>query len=409
MTGSLGDLLRRNPDFRRLFYATLVSLAGDWFSLVAVSGMVTEVTGGDASAALVYAAAVLPVFLLSTPAGVLADRYDRKKLMVASDLLRALPSLGLLAALHFRSPVLAIVCVATSSALSALYEPAALAATPNLVADRDLEGAQAAMGMAWGSMLLVGASLGGIASAALGRSASVILDAATFLVSAALIARIRGATSALRDHASPHPDHGLAALRPFLRERPVVRALLFAKPGVGAANGIVGLLPGYATHRFGVGDLGLGVLLAARGLGALLGPILGRSAASADGRRLLLLCGAGSLLYAAAYAVLPVAPSIAVAAACAIVAHIGGGGQWMLSTVALQRATPDALRGRVLGLDYGIATAAIGVSGIAAAALVTRLDLARATWVLVAIAAVYGLSWLFWTRGLRRGNVDPLR
>ena len=408
MSGSLGGLLRRNPDFRRLFYATLVSLAGDWFTLVAVSGMVTEATGGDAAASLVYAAAVLPVFLLSAPAGILADRYDRKKLMVASDLLRAIPALGLIVALRLHSPVLAIVCVATSSALSALYEPAALAATPNLVDDADLEGAQAAMGLAWGSMLLVGASLGGIASAVLGREASVILDAATFLISAALIARIRRATSAPRDHATPHPE-GLRALGPFLRERPVVRALLFAKPGVGAANGIVGLLPGYATHKFGVGDLGLGVLLAARGLGALLGPLLGRSAASADGRRLLLLCGAGSLLYAASYAILPVAPSIAVAAACAIVAHIGGGGQWMLSTVALQRATPDALRGRVLGLDYGIATAAIGISGLLAAALVTRFDLARATWILVSIAAVYGLSWLAWTRALRRGTVDPLR
>src|SRR5690242_15123428 len=111
-------LLRRNPDYRRLFSATVVSLLGDWFAFVAISGFVTEATGRPGSAAAVYSASVLPAFLLSPVAGLIADRVDRKRLMVSVDLLRVLPALGLLAALRWHSPVLAISCVALLAALS---------------------------------------------------------------------------------------------------------------------------------------------------------------------------------------------------------------------------------------------------------------------------------------------------
>src|SRR5215207_4876724 len=81
-------LLVRNPDFRRLFLSSVVSLAGDWFSFVAVAGLVTELTGRPGAAAFIYAATVLPVFLASPLAGAIADRYDRKRILIFADVIR---------------------------------------------------------------------------------------------------------------------------------------------------------------------------------------------------------------------------------------------------------------------------------------------------------------------------------
>lgn len=400
-------MLRRNPSFRRLFLATVVSLLGDWFSFVAVSGFIIERTGRPGLAAIVYSASVLPIFFLSPVAGVFADRWDRKRLMVGADLLRVVPVCGLLAAFWTGSAVLAIGCLFAVGAISSFFEPASAAAAPNLVDAEDLALAQSAMGGVWGSMLFVGAALGGLAAAAFGREASIVIDAASFVVSALLIAGIR---RPFRTRTAAHDSfwgHMREVWR-FVRARRVVRALLVTKSGVGAGNGIVGLLPAYALARFGAGDAAIGLLLAARGLGALLGPFLAGRFAARDGRRLLLACGVAMLTYAAAYAVLPLVSSLAVAACCVTIAHLGGGAQWTLSTYGLQIATPDEFRGRVLSVDYGMATLAIGVSSLVAGGAAELFGMDATTWGLAGITFLYAVGWLLWTRPLRRGEVDPI-
>jgi predicted MFS family arabinose efflux permease len=399
-------LLRRNPAFRRLFLATIVSLMGDWFSFVAVSGFIVEVTGRPGLAALVYAASVLPIFFLAPVAGVFADRWDRKRLMVGADLLRVVPIAGLLVALWQGSAALAIACVLAVSGISAFFEPASAAATPNLVDPEDLPIAQAAMGAVWGSMLFVGAAVGGLVTAALGREASMVIDGASFVLSAILLAGIRRpfrVRSAAHDSLFGH----LREVWRFVRARPVVRALLVTKTGVGVANGIVGLLPAYAL-AFGGGDAGIGALLAARGLGALLGPFVAGRFGVGDGRRLLLVCGASILTYSVAYTFLPWTGSLAVAAGCVALAHLGGGAQWMLSTYGLQIATPDEVRGRVLSVDYGVATLAIGLSALGAGGAAELWGLDATAWGLAGVGALYGVAWLWWTRPLWRAAEDPL-
>src|ERR1041384_5782140 len=105
------ELLGRNPDVRRLFLASVVSLAGDWFSFVAVASLVTELTGRPGAPAFVYAATVIPVFLASPIAGTIADRFDRKRILVIADLLRVPIALTLCAAAWWGSTALAIAAV----------------------------------------------------------------------------------------------------------------------------------------------------------------------------------------------------------------------------------------------------------------------------------------------------------
>ena len=186
----IGALVVRNRDFRRLLLATVVSLAGDWFSFVAVADLVTELTGRPGAAAFVYAATVLPVFLASPFAGMVADRYDRKRILIISDLARVPLALLLCVAAAWGSVPLAIATIVLLGIGASFYDPVSAAATPNLVDEGDLATAQSIMGLVWGSMLLVGAGVGGVVAEVFGRQTAFIIDASTFLVSAWLVSGI---------------------------------------------------------------------------------------------------------------------------------------------------------------------------------------------------------------------------
>lgn len=405
---ALARLLRRNPDFRRLFSASVISLCGDWFAFVAVSGLVIDATGRDGSGAFVFAASVLPVFLAAPIAGVVADRVDRKRLMIAADLLRVLPALGLLAAEAYRLPVLALLCIATIAALSAFFEPVTSAVLPNLVAPRDLSLAQSTMGAVWGSMLFVGAAIGGVVAALLGREASFVLNAATFAASAIMVWRVRAPFQQRRSVAVASPWVALADVWRFVRPRKISYTLLCTKAGVGVGNGLVGLLPAYALTVFGAGDLGIGALIAGRGLGALLGPFVGRAIVGNSGQRLVAVTGLSIVSYGACYLLLPSAGTIALAAVCVVCAHAGGGAQWMLSTFGLQVTTPDAVRGRVMSADFGFATLAMGLSSLVAGGLTEVIGLRFTSYLLASVAVAAGAGWLWWVRDLWSAADDPL-
>lgn len=396
------ELLVRNRDFRRLFLASVVSLAGDWFSFVAVAGLVTELTGRPGAPAFVYAATVLPVFAASPIAGALADRFDRKRILVIADLARVPIALALCLAAWWHSAALAIAAVVALAVGASFSDPIASAATPNLVDADELAAAQSLMGAVWGSMLMVGAGIGGLVAELFGRQAAFAVDAASFLASAWLIAGIRRpmqqAEPGARDAGSVRDALG------YIRTTPIVLRLVFAKVGVSSANGVVGLLPAFAARRFAGTGIATGLLFAARGLGAMLGPMLARSVVGATpGRRAIVwVCGVSTLSFCAVYAVFPLTGVFVGALVLVILAHLGGGAQWSLSTYGLQRETPDHFRGRVMSLDYGLATLWIGASSIAAGLLADARGEVAATWWLAAAGAGYGLIWLVWSLAATR-------
>ena len=396
-------LLRRNRDFRRLFLASVVSLAGDWFSFVAVADLVTEYTGRPGAAAFVYAATVLPVFLASPIAGMVADRHDRKRTLVIADLARVPIAMSLCLAASWGSVEISIAAIVLLGIGASFHDPIASAATPNLVDDRDLVSAQALMGVVWGSMLLVGAGVGGLVAEVFGRQTAFVIDAMSFLASAWLVGGIRRPMQLAR--AASDDDRGrLRDVVRYARRDRVVGRLLFAKGGVSWSNGIVGLLPAFAHGKFAGAPIATGLLFAARGLGSLLGPLIAQRAAGAtpSPRVVVIICGLSTLSYGVTYSVFPLVPWFWLAVALVVIAHLGGGAQWALSTYGLQVATPDQMRGRVMSLDYGLATLAIGVSSIGAGLLAELLDESSATWWLAGVAIVYGFGWTIWSWGATR-------
>jgi MFS family permease len=399
--GTYLSLLRENPDFTRLYAAQLISFAGDWFATVALLGLALELTGLAGLAALVLVLQTGAFAVTSPIGGILADRIDRRRLLIAADLARVPVALGFLLARDGGTLWIAFACVALLAVGAAVFEPTSSAALPNLVDRRRLPEANVLIGSAWGTMLAVGAGLGGLVAVVLGRDTAFMVNALSFGLSAWLIWGIRRPLQEPREgHGRPH--EGIAesvqlALR-FARGSRLVTSFLLSKTTFGVGTGVVALLAVFGTEVFDAGDAGIGLLFAARGLGALTGPFIARALVGTTDRGLLLGIGLSLAMVAGAYAIFPLVPSLWVAAPLVFLAHLGGGSQWTLSTLGLQRATPDAIRGRLFSLDYGLVTLVIAVSTVVAGQLADAVAPSIAVWVMVGLITLAGLGWLALSR-----------
>jgi MFS family permease len=402
-------LLSRNHAFRRLYIAQLISFAGDWFATVALLGLVLELTGSAAAASLVIVLQTGGFAIASPIAGVLADRLDRRLLMVAADFFRVPVALALLFA---RTPDTLWICFLGLTLLAvgaAVFEPTSSAALPNLVEPEELGEANVLLGSAWGVMLAVGAALGGLVAATLGRDAAFVLNAASFGLSGLLIIGIRRPFQQTRRSASDSGQHepgsspidAIRVVVHFAGRSRLLSALLISKTMFGVGTGVILMLAVFGRDVFGAGDVGIGILYAARGLGALIGPFIARATVGVSDRGIIRGILGSVVTVAVAYALFPLAPSIWIAGLLVFVAHLGGGAQWMLSTYGLQRAAPDVIRGRVFSFDYGLVTLTISASTILAGVLSEQLAPALAVWVMVALIAVAGLAWAWFTAPLR--------
>src|SRR3990172_5102419 len=397
------SLLRRNPDFRRLYFASLISLGGDWFLIVALFGLVLGLTGQAVAVAFTIAVQDLTYFVASPFAGVLADRLDRRRLMIAADLARSALVPGVLLVRSEDTVWLLYVLLAAVAVFSAAFEPASAAALPNLVEDRDLSTANALSGSLWGTMLAVGAGLGGVVAAALGRDAAIVIDSVSFLVSALLILRIRASFSEARterEHASVREDT-VETVR-YARKDHRVLALLGVKFGWGIAGGVLVVIPLLAYETFDAGDVGLGLLMAARGVGALVGPYAGGGVLGPPDRRMFLAISVALATFGLGYVLVGFATALIVAMPIVTFAHLGGGATWTLSGYGLQRIVPDLIRGRIFAFDGMLVTLTFGISSVLTGVLADAFG-ARATAVAMgAIALVWALVWTWLTTDVRR-------
>ena len=400
------SLVRRNRDFRRLYVASLISLGGDWFLIVALFGLALELTESAVSVAALIAAQELPFFLMSPVGGVLADRLDRRWLMIVCDAVRALLCLGFLLVRDAGTMWAAYLLLATISSFSAAFQPATSAAFPNLVEPRDLGAANALFGSAWGTMLAVGAALGGIVTAALGRDTAFLIDAGTFLASALLIARIRRPMSERRtEEAERNVIRATTETVRYARRDRRVLALLGVKAGFGLAAGVLVLIAVLAREEFEAGDVGIGVLMSARGVGALIGPFLGRWLAGPQDRRLFAAIGVALGVFGLGYAAVGAMPALWLAAVGIAIAHLGGGAQWTLSSYGLQRIVPDRIRGRIFAFDAALITLTLTASSLVTGWTAQAFGARPTTTVLGLVAVGWAIAWTWLSTDVRRATM----
>lgn len=366
------SVLTRNKDFRTLFTADLIGLGADWFVMIPLLTLLPRLTGSGLWGALVLAADTGVTALLLPYTGTVADRLDRRRILVAADLAMAACALLLLLV---RTPATAWVALAAVGAIAvakAFFSPAAQAALPNVVDAPDLPAANALAGSAWGTMLVIGASLGGIASDAFGAYPCFVVASILLSLSALQVRRVRRPLQAPRDGEPAPAFAAIAEALRYIRANPRVASLVTVKSAVGLGNGVLTAFPLLAA-LLGAGPLGTGLLFAARGLGVLIGPLLLRRVLSHPAWLLPGLALSMSV-YGLAYVGVGLLSWFPLVLAGVVVAHLAGGGNWMMSNFVLQAEIPDALRGRVFATDFMLATLSVAASQLAVGAFVDRAD-----------------------------------
>ena len=377
------DLLRRNRSFRQLWLGQVVSQMGDWFNTIALYTIILKLTGSGRDVGLLLVARFLPSFLFGPISGVIADRFSRQRIMIVSDLLRAAVVLGFL---FVRRPdQLWIIYVLTvfQLGLSTFFEPAKTAAIPSIVEDRELVAANAITSVTWSVMLTLGAAIGGLITGWFGTNVAFILDAATYLLSAALIAGIRVPKRKKRERQKLSLGRLLGITETidgirYVKDRPRVLALLLVKPAWGLGGGIMTLLAVFGERIFPVGrDAagGIGVLFAARGIGTAVGPIVARRISGEGDRRMQASIGVSFVIAGIFYSAFGSATSFIFALVVLGIAHCGGSILWVFSTVMLQRSVEDNFRGRVFAAELALLTLTMAASNYVTGELLDRFQI----------------------------------
>ncbi len=398
------SLVRGNRDFRNLWLGNVVSLLGDWLNFVALISLILGLTGSPLALGLVFVAKLFPAAIAAPVAGLIVDRFNRRRLMIVCDILRAVIVLGLLVVDDSGDVILAYVLTTLQVIVSGVFQPAQSASVPNVTSKDELLTANALMAASWSVMLAMGAALGGFATAFFGPKAVFVMDSASYLVSAGFIlattipqATESGSGKRLLRSAARDIVTGWRRMR----DRPEIGRIALTKSvwAIGG-GGLVFSLALVGTELMPAApDIGLGWVFAARGVGTGIGPILVRRY-MVNRSRWPVALGVLVSVCGAAYAVLGIVPWSVYVVLLIMVAHAAGGANWVLSTVILQERSIDAYRGRIFATEWLLVMTAESLSILAAGALMEAgvLDLRGTIVALGAIQIVCGLLWVGWIR-----------
>lgn len=369
---TISELFRNNRSYRCLFGARIVSLFGDWFNTLAVLALLRELGGLSASSfAFVIIFKTLPTLFVSPLAGVAADRYSRRSIMIASDLLRFFVVLGMLALMFFPSSAGLYSLIVAQACLATFFDPARSALIPDVVSPEELVSANAVDAASWSAMLTLGAGLGGLVTAAFGWQSALAIDALSYLVSAGFLLSFE---EPAWERSAGKGEPGLLNLLgindmkvglEYVLARPRIATLLLVKTGWCLAGSITLVLTELGERVFPIGGsamLGVALLYTARGLGTGLGPIVSRLIAAGNEERMERFILYGYLCGAFFYVLLAPVTHPALAAPLVLCAHVGGATCWVFSIVRLQQLVPTSVRGRVLAVDQALFTTMIAAT-----------------------------------------------
>ena len=358
-------LISSNHDFAKLWAAQLVSLLGDWFSTIVISALIVSYTEGSGYQGIAVSAfliaRLIPPLLMRPLAGVLADRFDRKGLLIASDILRALAVLGLLFTTQGPEHLpLVYVFIVIQFLVSSIFEPARNAIMPSILYRHQLVIGNTLSSVTWSAMLAIGAIAGGLVAELLGIQAALLIDSLTFVVSALLVVTIaipEKPRSELSGEARNVTDKSQRTFRDgirFLAKNREAAAPLFVKMGLSITSSDT-LLIIYGTQVFVLGEDGItsmAILWAAFGLGAIIGPLITNRFSDGSVRTLRRLIIIGFVLMALGWLFWGLAPTLEFLTLAVMVRAMGGSVNWTYSSVIIQQVVPDEYLGRTFSLDF---------------------------------------------------------
>lgn len=382
-------------------------MTGDWFNTIALYTLTERLTSSPFAMGLVFVIKMAALALASPIAGLVADRFDRRRLMIGSDLIRAVIVLGFLFIEEASALPLMYTLIFAQLAVGAVFWPAKRASIPNICEPHELMTANAISSATWSMMLALGAGLGGLAASTLGLDAVFYIDAGTYLVSAWFISRARIPQTFEARTAETGPKRSIvgqavqdiaAGWRYMLEHRHVGRIALAKTAWVLGGGGAVFMLTQLGEHVVPTDfPLGIGLLYAARGIGTGIGPIAARRFL-VDRTRWPTILGAFMIASGVAYGAAALVPwTLAFTIPVVITAHAFAGANWVLSTVILQEHSEDTFRGRVFATEFLMLAGVESLSILAASLLLQAevLTLGTTLGVFGALMVASGVIWLW--------------
>lgn len=369
--------------FALLLAGFAASSLGDWAYNIALAAVVFDRTGSPTWTGVATAARVVPMVVLGPLGGVIADRRNRRALMIAADLARAVVMVSLAAVAADNGPLVLVPALAAlATALGIVTPPCVAASTARLVGDPERQAANAWRAAVGQASVVAGPALGALALLLFGAATAIAFNAVTFVISAAAVAAIgRGeafAPPAAADGADAafHPLADIRAGARALRGAPAAVRLVAADVLCSMVYGLLTVALVLVGHRVGAGAGGYGLLIAAFGTGGVAGAaIAGRLDSPGRWRALL---GAALVAVALPVAGLGDVTTLGTALALALVGGVGMVVGEVLSETALPRMLDDEVLARAYGLVFPASVAGIVAGSLVAAPLVAWLGVGGA-------------------------------
>lgn len=395
------QLIKQNRNYRLLWLSQAVSNFGDWFGLLALYAVIARYSDSELLLGLIIVVKMLSLAFFSPFAGYLADRFNRRHLMIFCDVARAAALAGLLLVQSAETLWLAYVLTAIQMMLSAVFEPAKTSSIPNVTSEAELVNANVISTATWSIIFTSGMAIGGFATEWLGTDMVFILDALSYIVSALFLYRAiipQQEQTAEEKHRTRNPFTGIKEGASYLiRNRHILRPSLAKGTSTMFLGGLVYLLIIVSEDVLKMGSIGLGLLYAARGIGTGIGPVMGRRFFKKE-QDWVMIMGACIFVAGAMYTVVGWSSSIVVMILFVLLAHAASGANWVMSTILLQKRTVDTFRGRIFSTEWLLFTIGNSIS-VTIAALILEFEIIPIKPLIMIYGGMMmmaGLSWTFY-------------
>lgn len=372
---------------------------GDWFGLLALYAVIAKYSDSELLLGLIIVVKMLSLAFFSPFAGYLADRFNRRKLMIFCDFARAAAIIGILLVRSPETLWIAFVLTSIQMMLSALFEPAKTSSIPNVTTQEQLVDANVISTATWSIIFTSGMALGGFATEFLGTNLVFILDAFSYLISAwflykAVIPQVE--QSAEEKHRTRNPLIGIKEGFSYLTSnRHILRPSIAKGTSTMFLGGLVYLLIIVSEDVLKMGSIGLGLLYAARGFGTGVGPIVGRRLFR-DQKDWVMVMGFSILTTGVMYVVVGWSMSILLMILFVFLAHTASGANWVMSTILLQQRTTDTFRGRIFSTEWLLFTVANSFS-VMIAATCLEFELISVKPLIMIYGGIMIVAGLVWT------------
>jgi MFS family permease len=399
-------LIRCNHNFRYLWFGQIASLLGDWFNLIASAALVGTLTQSGLAIGSLFVVRMLAPLLISPVAGVVADRCNRKSVLIIADIARALTVLGFLFVRSADQVWWLYLLTAIQLGISGFFFPARNAILPDITTRAELGAANALSSATWSVMLALGAALGGLVSGLWGIYPAFVIDSLTFLISAFLIAQIRASVTPGLDSSDRTVG---AAFRQYIDGlrylgRHVDILVISFQKGINAlilSSGFQVLQVTISQEYFVIGEGGgvsLGLMFAVAGIGTGIGPIVARYFAGDDEGRLRWAIGLGYLLGGAGLIITAPLWNFSSVLLGTALRGMGGGIIWVFSTQLLLQVVPGNVRGRVFSTEFAFFNLLSALSSAAAgSALDISFSVSAVIWWMASFSVVPLMLWSLWS------------